>query len=76
MTLYGVQPGEIYTVEIIPYLLNQIEKPSNNICFNHAASFPAAAATATIPTTACTVTRRPTTNTPTPTTVTSEYEYK
>ena len=77
VTLYGVQPGEIYTVEITPYLLNQIEKPSNNVCFNHAATFPAAAAaTATIPTTACTVTRRPTTNTPTPSTVTSEYEYK
>ena len=76
VTLYGVQPGEVYTVEITPYLLNQIEKPSNNICFNHATSFPAAAATATIPTTVCTVTSRPTTNTPTPSTVTSEYVYK
>ena len=59
--LYGVQPGETYTVEIIP--------------FNHVASFSAVTATTTIPTTAlaCTVTRRPITNTPTPSTVTSEY---
>ena len=78
VTLYGVQPEETYTVEIIPFLLHKIEKPSN-IFFNHAASFPAAAATAAtaaIPTTACTVTRRPITNTPTPSTVTSEYKYK
>ena len=73
VTLYGVQPGETYTVEIIPFLLHQIVEPSN-IFFNHAASFPAAAATATIPTTACT--RRPITNSPTPSTVTSEYKYK
>ena len=75
VTLYGLQPGETYTVEIIPFLLHKIEKPSN-IYFNHAASFPAAAATATIPTTACTVARRPITNTPTPSTITSEYKYK
>ena len=75
VTLYGVQPGETYTVEIIPFLLHQIGEQSN-VCFNHAASLPAAAATATIPMTACAVTRRPTTNTPTPSTVTSEYKYK
>ena len=62
VTLYGVQPGETYTVEIIP--------------FNHVASFSAVTVTATIPTAACTVTRRSITNTPTPSTVTSEYEYK
>ena len=75
VTLYGVQPGETYTVEIIPFLLHQIGEQSN-VCFNHAASLPAAAVTATIPTNACTVTRRPITNTPTPSTVTSEYKYK
>ena len=74
VTLYGVQPGETYTAEIIPFLLCQIGEPSN-VCFNHAASLPAAVATATIPTTACTVTRRPITNTPTPSTVISEYKY-
>ena len=63
VTLYGIQPGERYTVEIIP--------------FNHAASLTAVTVTATIPATACTVvTRRPITNTPTPSTVTGEYEYK
>ena len=75
VTLYGVQPGETYTVEIIPFLLRQTGEPSN-ISFSHAASFPVTTATATIPTTACTVTRRPITNTPTPSTVTSEYKYK
>ena len=78
VTLYGVQPGKTYTVEITPYLLHQIGESSNK-SFNHVASLPAAAAaavTATIPTTACTVTRRPITNTPTPSTVTSEYKYK
>ena len=74
VTLYGVQPGKIYTVEIIPrpFLLHHIGEPSN-ICFNnYAASFPEARTAATIPTTACTVTMRPITNTPTPSTVTSE----
>ena len=75
VTLYEVQLGETYTVEITPFLLHKIGEPSN-ICVNHAASFSAATATATIPTTACTVTRRPITNTPTPSTVTSEYKYK
>ena len=59
VTLYGVQSGEAYTVEIIP--------------FNHVASFSAVTVTASIPTTACTVTRRHITNTPTLSTVTSEY---
>ena len=75
VTLYVVQPGKTYTVEITPYLLHQIGKSSNK-CFNHVASLPAAAVTVTIPTTACTVTMRPITNTPTPSTVTSEYKYK
>ena len=69
VTLYGVQPGKTYTVEIIPFLLYQIGEPSN-ICFNHAAFFQAATATVSI--TACAVTRRPITNTLTPSTVTSE----
>ena len=75
VTLYGVQPGETYTVKITPFLLHNNGEPSNAFC-NHAAPFPAAAATKTIPTTACTVTRRPFTNIPTPSTVTSEYKYR
>ena len=75
VTLYGVQPGETYTVEIIPFLLHKIGEASNVFC-NHAASFPAATITAAIPTTACTVARRLITNTSTPSTVTSEYKYK
>ena len=58
VTLYGVKPGETYTVVIIPrpFLLHHIGEPSN-ICFNnYAASFPEAIAAATILTTACTTT--------------------
>ena len=69
MTLYGVQLGEAYTVEIIPYFLTKKGEPTN-FYFSNAVSFPAAATTTT--TTMCTVTTTPTTNTPIQS-VTSKY---
>ena len=60
MTLYGVQLGEAYTVEIIAYFLTKKGEPTN-FYFSNAVSFPAAAATTTT-TTMCTVTTTPTTN--------------
>ena len=69
MTLYGVQPGETYTVEITPYLLTKKGKPKS-FFFSYAVSSPAAATTTTTTTTMCTTT--PTTNTPIQS-VTSKY---
>ena len=74
VTLYGVQPGEIYIVEITPYLLTEKGKPTN-FFFSYAVSFLAIATTTTTTTTSttttttttttmCTVTITPTTNTP------------
>ena len=62
VTLYGVQPGETYTVKITPYLLNKKGDP-HIFFFSHAFSCPV------IVTTTCTATMNtttPTTNTPSP----------
>ena len=57
VTLYGVQPGETYTVEINPYFLTE-KGESTNFFFSYAVFFSEAA------TTMCTITTTPTTNTP------------
>ena len=68
VTLYGVQPGEMYTVEITPYLLNKKGVP-HNFLFRYVLSCPVTV------TTACTLTMdknipttntQPTTNPPAP----------
>ena len=56
VTLYGVQPGETYTVEITPYLLTKKGEP-NIFFFSFVISVPAAATTTT--TTTCTITTTP-----------------
>ena len=62
VTLYGVQPGETYTVEITPYLLNK-KGELHKFFFSYAFSCPV---TVTTTYTVTTNTATPTANTLTP----------